>query len=271
MKRNILSYLVLAMIMLTTRCMLAPMKYSWNPSAGSTQVGFSLQNNSDYLIQFQIYNESAGGYHRHVLEIEPNGEYGINININVQTRLKIYYCPEGMSTACSELNLPQANIVETRFPLGKTIYISWDGKELLPQNEGQTPYATKAGYYMTNNVQNNDYTLTETKLGNKTYPKEADRDPWDIFPQAQSYLNQLKTFGNSLRVAEAYTDIPLSQSILGLGGAPSEGEINRAWQTIGAQWNPDDHQDEPNFARAVMRIINRSRDNLLNPIIKTEW
>lgn len=271
MKRNILPYLLVITATLITLPTFAPMKYNWNPNAGSTQVGFNLQNNSDYLIQFQIYNESAGPYHRHVLEIEPNGEYGINLNTNVQTRLKIYYCPEGMSGACSELNLPKVNTVETSFPLGKTIYISWDGKELLPENEGPVPYATKAGYYLTNNVQNTDYKLTETKYGNKTYPKEIDRNPWEVFPVARKYADSLILFGNGLRVAEVYTDVTLSQCVLGLSGAPSEREINLAWDAAAVQWNPDDHPDEPNFARAVMRIINRSRSNLLNPIIKTEW
>jgi hypothetical protein len=268
MKRKITISLVL--IILITLPIFAPMKYSWNPSEGSTQVGFSLQNLSDYLIQFQIYNESAGGYHRHVLEIEPNGQYDINLNTNVPTRLKIYSCPETTPNMCSELNLPTATITETSFPLGKTIYISWDGKELLPQNEGPVPYATKAGYYLTDNVKNTDYRLTGTKSINKAYPKEIGRNPWEVFPGAQQYANSLINRGNGLRVAETYTDITLSQCVLGLSGTPSDREINRAWALAGDQWNPDDHPDEPNFARAVMRIINRSRANLLNPIIRTD-
>jgi hypothetical protein len=235
------------------------MKYSWNPESGSTQVGFSLQNNSDYLIQFQIYNESAGMYHQHVLEILPNGEYEIRLNINVQTKLKIYYCPD--SIACQELELPKTDSVETIFPLGKTIYISWDGKELLPQNEGQIPYTTKAGYYLTNNVQTTDYTLTFIKSAHIVYPKEIGRSAWDIFPNAREYAK-------TLRVAEAQTDATVFQLTLGIGGTPSEDEINRAWQATSAPWNPDNHPDEPNFARAVMKLINRARDGLFNSVIK---
>lgn len=264
MKKNVLSYLLSIIFLLLSSQVLAPVKYSWEPAIGSTQIGFSLKNQSDYLIQFQIYNESAGAYHRHVFEIAPNDEYGINLNINIQTTLKIYYCPDTtLPGSCSELNLPIANIIETNFPSGKTIYITWDGKELLPQNEGPLPYTTASGYYLTNNMQKSDYRLTEIKSGNILYPREAGRDPWEIFPNAYRY-------NMTLRVAETYTDATLSKLVLGLGGTPTDGEINQSWQAISAQWNPDDHQDEPNFARAVMRIINRSRDNLFNSVIKPD-
>jgi len=262
MKKNIITSLVLTMLLLASVHLMAPMKYSWNPEPGSTQIGFSLQNLSNYMIQFQIYNESARAYHRHVFEIAPNGEYGININTNIQTKLKIYYCPEALSSSCSESSLPKANIIETVFPIGKTIYLSWDSKELLPQNEGPVRGTTISGYYLTDNVQKSDYAVTETKSGTKAYPKEVGRDPWELFPQAREYAK-------TLRVAEAYTDATVSKLVLGLSGTPTDGEINQAWETLSAQWNPDDHANEPNFARAVMRIINRSRENLFNPIIKT--
>lgn len=262
MKKNISTYLLFAATTLMTTSLFAPMKYSWNPEPGSTQIGFSLQNLSDYMIQFQIYNESARAYHRHIFEIPPNGEFGININTNIQTRLKLYYCPETSPNTCSETTLPKADIIETVFPLGKTIYISWDSKELLPQNEGPIRGTTTSGYYLTDNVQKSDYTIRETKLSKVNYPKEIGRNPWEVFPKAQEYAK-------TLRPAEAYTDATVSQFVLGLSGTPTEGEINQAWETLSAQWNPADHTDEPNFARAVMQIINRSRNNLFNPIIRT--
>lgn len=262
MKKNISTYLLFAATTLITISLFAPMKYSWNPEPGSTQIGFSLQNLSDYMIQFQIYNESARAYHRHIFEIAPNGEYGINININLPTKLKIYYCPETSPNTCSETTLPKANIIETVFPLGKTMYLSWDSKELLPQNEGVIRGTTTSGYYLTDNVKQGDYSITETKSGTKTYPKETGRNPWEVFPRAQEYAK-------TLRVAEAYTDATVSKMVLGLSGTPTDGEINQAWETLSAQWNPDDHADEPNFARAVMQIINRARNALFNPIIRT--
>ncbi len=263
MKKKIILYLFLAIATLITLPVFAPVQYNWYPEVGSTQVGFSLQNLSNYLIQFQIYNESAGAYHRHILEIAPNDDYDISLNINIPTHLKIYYCPETLLGSCSELELPKANIIETNFPLGKTMYISWDGKELLPQNEGPLPYTTTSGYFLTDNVQKSDYTTTEIKSGLMIYPNEVGRDPWGIFPDALRY-------SLTLRVAEVYTDATLSKLVLGLTGTPTDGEINRAWEALSAQWNPDDHANEPNFARAVMRIINRSRDNLFNPVIKPD-
>lgn len=255
--------LLSTMLMLISVNLTAAVKYNWNPSDSSTQIGFSLQNQSDYLVQFQIYNESAGAYHRHIFEISPDGEYGIKINTNVQTKLKIYYCPDAASGACSELNLPKAAIVEATFPLGKTIYISWDGAELLPQNEGTTAYATASGYFLTDNVQKTDYKITKTMPGDKTYPQEDGRDPWSVFPtKAQEYAQTLKPI-------EIYTDGTLSKFVLGLGGTPTEEQIDQAWATISTRWNPDDHPEEPNFARAVMRIINRSRSNLLDPVVKS--
>jgi len=274
--KQLIPYLLPIILLLISGPLFAPMKYSWSPNENTTQVGFSLQNRSDSLIQFQIYNESAGIYHRHVLELQPNGEYGIQLNTNIQTKLKIYHCPDA-SGSCSELNLPKADIIETSFPVGKTMYISWDGRDLVPQNEERTRDVTKAGYFLTNNVQDSDYNLVQSKESNKIYPKEIGRDPWEVFPKAQTYLSSLDQFGNSLRVAEAYTDITLSLWVLGLmgglpaGGTPTDEQINQAWDRLSRQWNPDDHPDEPNFARAVMQIINRSQGNLVNSVIKTAW
>jgi hypothetical protein len=254
--------LALGIALIISGYLFAPLKYNWNPEAGTTQVGFSLQNLSNYLIQFQVYNPSAGGYNRHVLEILPNGEYALNINIDVQTRLKIYFCPDG-PIKCSELDLPVADTVEASFPLNKTLYLNWDGRELIPQNEGPIPYTTTSGYLLSNNVQQSDYTVMYSPSSTIVYPAETNRTPWEVFPSALEYAK-------TLRVAEVYTDATVAKLVLGLTGTPSDSEIDWAWQTLSAHWNPDDYPNEPNFARAVMKIINRSRDTLLNPIIKIQ-
>jgi hypothetical protein len=133
---------------------LATMGYSVHALVEPT---FHLKNNSHHEIKIDIKQSGNSVFKVKPVDLKTiakGDDFSFLLDIDKPTALEIYQCPT--PDFCKE-NLPQKTIV--RFTEGKTIYIKYNGKKVMPQEGSKFKGKTTAGYSTKNNVEQSDISV----------------------------------------------------------------------------------------------------------------